>query len=420
MRAIFALAMKDLLLLLRDRAGFFFVFFFPLLIAIFFGTLFVNEGHTNRLKVLVIDEDKTEASRAFVKDLLEAPELEATPSSRQEAVDRVRRGQVTAYVVVLAGFAKANSFGDNPPTVELGVDPARKAEQGMIEGTLIKYASRRLSKLFSDPDKAVSSLAEARADVLQRQDIPASGRDELATFLGDLSSVLSRSPKQEVGSSSGAGLEPLRIQSADVRVNREGPRNSYEVTFPQGVMWGVLACAAAFAISLVTERTRGTLVRLRMSPISRGQILAGKAVACFLTALVLSVVLLVFARFVFRVRPDSLPKLTLALVAVALCFVGIMMLLSVLGRTEQAAAGIGWSVLMVLSMVGGGMIPLFFMPPWLQAVSNFSPMKWSILAMEGAIWRGFSYTEMAFPCLVLVAVGAACFAVGERVFRWLE
>jgi ABC-2 type transport system permease protein len=36
-----------------------------------------------------------------------------------------------------------------------------------------------------------------------------------------------------------------------------------------------------FGIGIVSERTQGTMVRLQMSPVSRGQLLAGKALACF-------------------------------------------------------------------------------------------------------------------------------------------
>ncbi|KAA0221294.1 ABC transporter permease, partial [bacterium] len=49
-----------------------------------------------------------------------------------------------------------------------------------------------------------------------------------------------------------------------------------------------------------------------------------------------------------------------------------------------------------------------------QSVSNVSPIKWGILALEGAIWRGFSPAEMATPCLILIGVGVACFALGVR------
>ncbi|RPJ61503.1 MAG: ABC transporter permease [Acidobacteria bacterium] len=421
MRETIAIAVKDLRLLLRDKAGFFFVFFFPLLIAIFFGTLFVNEGRqTNRLRVFVIDEDDTAASRSFVGRLKGAPELDARPASRAEALNRVRRGEGTAYIAVLRGFGEGNVFGDNPPAVELGVDPSRKAEQGLLEGALMKYASERLSELFTDPAKSMSSLQQSREQVLNNPNMSAADREKVASFLGDLSSVMSRAPQGQSGGQPQGKFEPLRIQNADVQVHWEGPPSSYDVTFPQGVMWGILGCAAAFGISLVTERTRGTLVRLRMAPIGRGQILAGKALACFMTMVGLSVTLLAFGRLVFGVRPDSLPKLALALIAVGLCFVGIMMLLSVLGRTEQAAGGIGWAVLLVMSMLGGGMLPLFFMPKWLQAVSHFSPVKWGILAMEGAMWRGFSYTEMLLPCAILLAIGTVCFAAGERAFKWLE
>jgi ABC-2 type transport system permease protein len=73
-----------------------------------------------------------------------------------------------------------------------------------------------------------------------------------------------------------------------------------------------------------------------------------------------------------------------------------------------------------MAMIGGGMVPLFLMPPWLQTVSHLSPVKWAILTMEGAIWWGFSLTEMAVPCGILLAVGGGCFAIGVAAFRWTE
>lgn len=56
------------------------------------------------------------------------------------------------------------------------------------------------------------------------------------------------------------------------------------------------------------------------------------------------------------------------------------------------------------------MVPLFVMPAWMRTLSDISPVKWSILALEGAIWRGFSLSEMLLPCGVLLAFGA-CFTI---------
>lgn len=67
---------------------------------------------------------------------------------------------------------------------------------------------------------------------------------------------------------------------------------------------------------------------------------------------------------------------------------------------------------MLIAMFGGGMIPLAFMPKLMTTLSFASPGRWSILALEGAIWRGFTPTEILFPCGVLVAIGSLCLVAG--------
>ena len=60
------------------------------------------------------------------------------------------------------------------------------------------------------------------------------------------------------------------------------------------------------------------------------------------------------------------------------------------------------------------------MPPWLLSISDVSPFKWGILAMEGAVWRGFEFGDMLLPCGVLCAIGAVFFAIGVTIFRRIE
>jgi ABC-2 type transport system permease protein len=94
-----------------------------------------------------------------------------------------------------------------------------------------------------------------------------------------------------------------------------------------------------------------------------------------------------------------------------------MMMIAGMGRTEQAAAGAGWAMLMPMTMFGGGMMPQFVMPSWMQTIGNLSPVKWAILGLEGAVWRGFTFSEMLLPSTILLAFGAICFAVGVRSLR---
>jgi ABC-2 type transport system permease protein len=55
------------------------------------------------------------------------------------------------------------------------------------------------------------------------------------------------------------------------------------------------------------------------------------------------------------------------------------------------------------------------MPSFMKTLSHFSPVKWSILSLEGAIWRGFTMSEMLLPCGALVLTGAVCLVTGTAV-----
>jgi ABC-2 type transport system permease protein len=279
---------------------------------------------------------------------------------------------------------------------------------------------------FTDKGQMLKMIDDSLGQIEADPNMDPAWKTPLQTFLPAVRTFFVDAPAggTQAGSTSTASSQANFfgdfVKTIEITRNKGGPKTTYDITFPQGIIWGLLSCAAGFGITMVSERTGGTLVRLRMGPLSARHILAGKAMACFITCISISTLLFVFGRLVFNVRPDSVLLLAVAIVCSAICFVGIMMFIAVLGRTEQAAGSIGWGVLSIMAMIGGGMVPLMFMPSFVQTLGHISPIKWSIYAMEGAIWRGFSPAEMVFPCLMLLAFGVGCFAIGTRWFRWTE
>lgn len=424
MNPILALAWKDIRLLLRDRMGFFFSFAFPLIYAIFFGVVFSGDSSTDAIPVAMVDEDRSISSRAFVDTLTASGHLEIVEATREEATKLVRRGKRTAIIVLPRGFGEARRqlFSGPTPEIEIALDPARKAEGAMLEGLLMKYMAENLQQTMSNPATLRSQVQSSLAGIDSATALPKSQQNALRGFLAQFDTLVASGVTAPADTSSGgfSGFNPVNIRTSSIERQRSGPRSSYEFSFPQGILWGILSTALGFALSLVLERRQGTLLRLRSAPIRRESILAGKALACFLTILTVTTILLLVARLVFNVRPDSIPLLLLAVLSTAIGFVGVMMLISILGKTESAVSGLGWSAMMIMAMTGGGMVPLFVMPPWVQMVGNVSPVKWGILALEGAIWRSFSLTEMMLPCGILMAVGIIGFTLGARAFRWTE
>lgn len=428
MKPVLAIARKDLKLLARDRAGFFWVLGWPFLMALFFGSILGGGDAPSPMKIALVDRDRTDYSRAFGAELRNSEALEIVDAPYDSALTLVRRGRLVGYVALLPGMGQSLGFGDSS-TIELGLDPSRRAEAGYLKGLVTQALFQSMEKSYAPGGSGRVTLRGRIASVGSDSTLDSDRRASLTSFFTNLDRFLASLDTMNAagaaGAGAGAGTDSARGLGANLRVvavseEGEGPRSAFEVTFPAAVMWALVGVCMSFAISIVHERLTGTYLRLRLAPISRAQILAGKGLAAFLAALLATGLLLAFGALVLGVRVASFPKLALAVLAAAFCFVGLMMLISTLGRTHQAVAGAGWALLLVMSMTGGGMIPLVAMPPWMQAVSNFSLVKWGVLAVEGAIWRGFSWNEMLVPVSILLVVGSLAFLVGARALRRTE
>lgn len=432
MRAILTLALKDLRLLWRDRFGMFWVLVFPLLQALFFGAIFRGDGKdTAKMTIGVVDEDQSQSSRSFIKRLRDSSALSVEPQlaadgklettlTPDQARDMVRTGKLVAFVVVKKNSEDNGGFTfAEMPRLEVGIDPSRKAEAGYLQGILTEASFTGLQDAFSNPAGMRERVEKARKQLDSASGLSASQRIILNTFfialdqfLGSVDPVVYHDGPQAMGGAN--------IQLVDIAREKHLTDNSFEITFPSAMLWGVIGCTAGFAISLVSERRTGTLLRLRVAPLQRTQILAGKALACFLACSGVIILLLVVGHVVFGVRTTHPGLLALAIISIAICFVGLTMLFATMGSTEQGVAGVGWAVMLVFAMIGGGMIPLIAMPQWMSTASSFSPVKWGIYSLEGAIWRGFSFNEMLQPCGILVAIGLVGFAIGIQLLKRRE
>lgn len=407
------IAGKDLKILWRDKMAIFWVLGFPLVIAIMFGSIFGGGGAASKMKIAVDDQDHTSVSKQFVDKLKSSDSLEVSSETFDAAKDEVRKGDKVAVIVVPKGYGTHSVFSGQQPAIEVGIDPSRKAEAGILQGLLAQASFAPLQKLFTDPGAAKTEMQQSLADV-ERSSLDPEQKKSLRSFLGAADKYFSMAPagpNQNVGGGfSGPKIKNVPIQKAD-----NEPKSSFDLTFPEGVVWALVGVSMAFAIGIVRERADGTFFRLQVAPVSRLQLILGKGIACFISCVMVISVLMLVGKLFFGLDINNLPLIAFAILCSSFCFVGVVMTLSVLGKSEQAVSGSGRAFLILASMFGGGMIPLAIMPPWMQTASSFSPAKWAVLSLEGSIWRGFSWTEMMLPCGILIAIGVVGIAVGATV-----
>jgi ABC-2 type transport system permease protein len=432
MKRVFLMALKDLKLLSRDKVGLFFMLIFPIIMGVFFG--FVMGGSsgskTTKMKIAVVDEDQSPMSEKFVAALKKIDSLDVQSAEREDAQNRVRKGSLLAMVALPNGFGEtAGVMWADPPQLELGLDPSRTAESAMLEGMVMQSMGDLISARFQDPATMRGFIDDAKENIANDESMSPIMRPLLSSMMSSFDSVFDTMEQVQNTEAEGGGanqgpfsngMQLANISRIDVtRKVIKGSKedlaskvnSKWDISFPQSMVWGILGCVAGFATLTVRERTLGTLTRLQVAPVPRWQILAGKGVGCFL-AVIGVIVLMMTIGTVLGMRPRNWPLLGLATVCTAFCFVGIMMLLSLFGKTEQATSGAAWGALTVMAMFGGGMIPVAFMPGFMEKFSHYDPVKWAVVSIEGAIWRGYSFQEMLKPCGILVAVGIVSLSIG--------
>lgn len=418
MKKVLILAVKDLKVLLSSKGNIFWVFGFPVMFALFFGAIYSGAGEEpSGIRIAIVNEDQSEFSASFVSKLQADEALQISQLSRDEAIEQIRKGKVAAAVILKKGFGDGLEalFDSDEPKLEIASDPSRKMEAGYLQGLLAKAQFEALGDKFTDRNWMRQQITLWKDEVEDDDNVDAKQAKLLFNFFDAYDTLLKDVNERDYNSAFEG--EILNFNKLDVNREYNGPITGFQITFPQALLWGILGCTATFAISIVQERTKGTFDRLRVGPVGRAHILGGKGLACFITCFFIVCTLFAGAKTIFKMPLGSLPLFVLATLCTLLCFVGLMMFICTLGRTEQSVGAAGWAILMITAMIGGGMVPLAFMPSWLRPFSHVSPVKWGIFALEGAIWRKFTPADMIIPCLILLTFGAAAFLLGVAMLR---
>lgn len=186
-----------------------------------------------------------------------------------------------------------------------------------------------------------------------------------------------------------------------------------------GVLVQLGLFGAAFAgFKILPEQRWGVVERMRVTPLSRTSLLAGRVLHDALVLEIQAILILVVAvAFGLRVAPVAVP---LCLVLVALLGVSLASLSYALGLVlpnEYQFAPVLQTVTLPLMLLSGVLLPMALAPGWLDAVSHLSPFRYVVEAMR-AIFRG-DYTggTVLVGLAVAVVFTALALAVGTVTFR---
>lgn len=189
------------------------------------------------------------------------------------------------------------------------------------------------------------------------------------------------------------------------------------------VVTGMLVLFSLLALSVVggaimAERAWRTWDRLRATPARAGELLLGKAIPAFAMLAAQQAVVISFGVVVFGLHVRSVALVAAAVGCWALALLGIGASFGAMLRSQselQMAYDIGG---LVLSALGGAMVPLSTLPGWAQAIAPASPGYWAMSALRSAVLGQAAGTLRAAGVLLAIAAVMVTLAVWRISRGW--
>ena len=379
MRTIRFLVRKEFLQILRDRATLFQMLMIPIvqLVVLSFAATF--EIRTTR--VHVVDLDRTRTSRELVSHFTATGRFDVTGYSASMAgADRdLLARRVSLILRIPADFERSLVRQGRAP-----VQLVLNAEEGAAAGVVRSYALQILSDYSADLG---------------------------ATLRPDLRRL--RAPDRA----------PPDARVPRITITTRGWYNA-EMDYKAYMVPGILVSLVTLVGTLLTaqniarEKELGTLEQLNVTPISRGQFIAGKLMPFWIIGMVELALGLALTRLLFAIPMRG--SLLLVLGAAALYLVGALgvgLWISTLVQTQQQAMFVTFFVLVFWFLLGGIYTPIDSMPPAVQWITQLNPIRHFVVIMRAVLLKGAGVAEVRMPLLALVAFAGVVFTLAVRQYR---
>lgn len=352
----FWIACKDVLLLLKDKKALLTLLVTPLALTLVLGLALGSlwSAETPPSRVLYLNEDEGEWGSFLFEEVFALPALDdrfilEEIQDKAEARDTVQRGGAVALIHIPDDFSPAVAGGEHTGISVWG-DPGSTIRVQYLKAVVERYAAELSARRV-----IYETLGELNLPAWEMQ-------EEVDLFMESIN----------IDTVFEDGFDRTAAQSTVIEA-----MDYYAAGM--GVMY-LLFTAGAAAGMLVRERRDKTLARMLQSPVTRGQIIAGKFAGVFLMGALQFTIIILVTTFIFGVSWGDPAGVALLSAGTVCGATGIGMLIAVLAKTAQAAGTAGTFIALVMSALGGSMFPLFALPPLLQTLNKFTLNSW---AMEG-------------------------------------
>ena len=355
---MFAIALKEVQQMLRDRLTFAMAVGVPIMQLILFG--YAINTDPKGLPTAIVSQDASPMARSLVAALQTSGYFQVVESgiaeSRGDAL--LQRGDIQFLVVVPDDFGARVVRGEHP-AVLIAADATDPSAAG----------------------NAIAALSQLGQTALNR----------------DLRGALaSRVP------------QPLPFE---VRIQRRyNPEGLSRYNIVPGLVGTILTMTMVMltALAMTRERERGTMENLLATPVRPFEVMAGKILPYIVLGYVQLGVILGAAFALFSVPMIGSVTLLLAMIGVfMLANLGVGFTFSTLAQNQLQALQLTFFFFLPSMLLSGFMFPFRGMPQWAQHLGEVLPLTHFLRIVRGVMLKGSGAAELLpelWPMLAFLAV----------------
>jgi len=379
------IARINVLRLLRDRTSLFFIFVLPIILIVVLGTVY--GGRTAPRMGIVAT-----GSGALGAELVEA----------------IRNGGVDLELKEPATVEDLRA-GVEAGTLEIGVIVPPDYDATLRNGGVATVT------ILGQPQGAISALREAVDAAIAEQ--------AAAVRAAQLTVERTGMPYDDALAAARA------VQAATVGVTVTVERTG-EGIFPAGtgafqpgaqsqlVLFMFLTSMTA-ATQLILTRQLGVSRRMVAAPVRVGTILVGETLGRFGVAMVQGLFIVVLSSIAFGVGWGDPLAAGLIVVLFALVGTGAAMVIGVFSNNPDQAGALGVMAGMLLSALGGAMVPLEIFPEPAHTIAYLTPHAWAIQGLREVALRDGGIGDVLVELGALMVYAIVLLALGTWRFRRL-
>jgi ABC-type multidrug transport system permease subunit len=180
----------------------------------------------------------------------------------------------------------------------------------------------------------------------------------------------------------------------------------------------LLFSVSASGASLLKEKEDGTFRRLLMTPISPSGVLYGKMLSTLFMAVLQLSVMFIYSWLVLGLDIFiNLPALILMILCAAIACSSFGIFMASVCKSRKQVESLSTLIILVISAIGGSMMPLFFMPAIMKKLAVVSVNYWAMEGFFDIFWRQLPLVDIYPKMLILLIIGAVLTLISVISFR---